>query len=290
MRQSTAKRFYLGIAEDDGVSMAILGDDQGNVIGQQLGRSVDYHRLGISAARANLHKLVHSIPGINQADRLHTVTLAVHSRYVYRIDQLSDLVHSVVYTSNVKLHSFAEAAMLGMPGRNPEIMILTDTVGSVLGRDRAGTITTLVGGGGAVDLVNCALSRIQQEPSAYGVQELRHCLMDWWEHPCRSRAHFVARAINELAEAGNPVALEVVLQGANALIRGAIAMIKQLGNPSPLIGLCGSVALGSRIVRERFCKVIGLLYPYSQIESADHAPAKGAYLSSLSATAISNLS
>ena len=53
MRQTTAKRLYLGIAEDDGVSMAILGDDQGNVIGRQLEGPLiitvlGYLRLGIT--------------------------------------------------------------------------------------------------------------------------------------------------------------------------------------------------------------------------------------------------
>ena len=125
---------------------------------------------------------------------------------------------------------------------------------------------------------------------AYGVKELRDCLVGWWERPCRSRAHFVARAINELAEAGNPVALEVILRGANALIKGAVAMINQLGNTSPLIGLCGCVALGSQIAQKRFCEVVGLLYPRARIEPADHAPAKGAYLSSLVSSPISNWS
>ncbi|HHT72099.1 MAG TPA: hypothetical protein GX008_00105 [Firmicutes bacterium] len=290
MRQTTAKRLYLGIAEDDGVSMAILGDDQGNVIGRQLGRSFDYHRLGISAARYNLSKLVRSIPGIRETDRLHTVTLAMQPQYVYKFDKVMDLVNSVVYATNVRVHCFSEAAMRGMPGRSPEIMILTDTMGSVLGRDPTGTITRLVGGGGAMDIVNDALSRITREPCAYGVKELRDCLVGWWERPCRSRAHFVARAINELAEAGNPVALEVILRGANALIKGAVAMINQLGNTSPLIGLCGCVALGSQIAQKRFCEVVGLLYPRARIEPADHAPAKGAYLSSLVSSPISNWS
>ena len=260
MRQTTAKRLYLGIAEDDGVSMAILGDDQGNVIGRQLERSFDYHRLGISAARYNLSKLVRSIPGIRETDRLHTVTLAMQPQYVYKFDKVMDLVNSVVYATNVRVHCFSEAAMRGMPGRSPEIMILTDTMGSVLG----GTLqaqSPAGGGGGAMDIVNDALSRITREPCAYGVKELRDCLVGWWERPCRSRAHFVARAINELAEAGNPVALEVILRGANALIKGAVAMINQLGNTSPLIGLCGCVALGSQIAQKRFCEVVGLLYP-----------------------------
>ena len=52
-------------------------------------------------------------------------------------------------------------------------------------------------------------------------------------------------------------------------------MIRQLGILSPLIGLCGCVALDSQIVQERFCKrAMGLLYPNCRIEPAEHAPAR----------------
>ena len=287
MCETTTKRFYLGIAEDDGVSMAVLGDEKGNVIGKQQGRSFAYHRLGMAAARDNLHSLVRSIPGISRADRLHTVTLAMQSCSVHREDQLCDLVHSVVYTRNVKFHSFADAAMLGMPGRKPEIVVLTETVGCIVGRSGAGTICRPAGGGGAVDMVKAALRRIEQEPHAFGMHEVRHCLLDWLGHPCHSRARVTACAIDALAETGNPVALEIVLHGAGALIRGVAAMIRQLGILSPLIGLCGCVALDSQIVQERFCSVMGLLYPNCRIEPAEHAPARGAYISSLVPSVIS---
>ncbi len=275
------KQLYLGIAEDNGVSMAILGDGKGNVLGRRLGRSFDYQRLGKEQARANLYSLVHSMHDFRGSLRLHTVSLAVPLRAAYQAEEFFGLVHSVVDTSFIRLYSFSEAAMCGMRGKKPEILLLTDNKGSLLFRRDGRHFTKPMPGGGAMDVVKKALNYVELYPSEFGVSELQECLTEWWVDPCKSRAGYIVTEIERLADTGNLPALKIMSHAAHSMIKATAAAIEVLDRQNPLIGLCGSVALGSRSVQRKFCNVIRWLFPKSRIEAAAHAPAKGAYLSSL---------
>lgn len=275
---------FLGIAEDDGVSMAILGDASGNVIGHQLGKSFDYRLLGVNTAQSNLYSLVNSLPGMRHVPRLDTVSVALKTHATYWDQQLSSLVRSVVSTSNVKVHSFVEAAMRSIPGKEPEILVLTDNRGSVLARSQESNITKFRRGGGAMDVIASAFDLVRNNPTMFGVDEVRRSLQKWLDDPCLSRAGSIALEIDMLAEMGNPAALEIMLAAAATLIDAVSAMIKYTGKSNPLIGLCGCIVLGSQIVKERFCQMIEILFPESQIEAAELAPAKGAYLSGLTSS------
>lgn len=275
------KQLFLGIAEDNGISMAILGNGEGKILGRQLGRSFDYQRLGLEQARANLYSLVHSMHDFRGSLRLHTVSLAVPWRAAYQAEQLIGLVHSVVTTSFINLYSFPEAAMSGMPGKKPEILLLTDSKGSLLLRCDGRHISKPMKGGGAMDVVKNAVNYVEQNPTEHGVYELQECLTEWWIDPCKSRAGKVVQRIDSLADTGNLPALKIMGCAAHSMIQATSAAIGFLRKPNPLIGLCGSVALGCRSVQKKYCNIIRWLFPKSRIESAAHAPAKGAYLSSL---------
>ena len=136
-----------------------------------------------------------------------------------------------------------------------------------------------------MSIVNAAVQRVKEKPADPAARKVQKCLNHWWSTPCRSRAPHVARCIIRLAEEGDLLALELLNSGANAIVKGMAAVLKQLGTSTVLIGLSGCTALDSHIVNDRIRRAIGGLFPQCEIVEAAHAPAKGAYLWSLAASA-----
>lgn|GEM_PF-3933455 len=178
--------------------MAVLGDDKGNILARKMGKSLDFQHLGTARARQNLSRLVHSLPSWKTEGRLHAVAIAMQSQFLYEPDHFKDMVQTVVGAEDIKLrlHCFQEAAMQCVPGRKPDVVVLTDTVGAVLGRDKTGAISKLVTGGWCLEHRQCGRAASQGEAGrsggAQGAEMLESLVVHSLPQPgasCRSLHH-----------------------------------------------------------------------------------------------------
>jgi hypothetical protein len=281
MNCSKTERLFLGVADDNNSATAILGDSQGRVIARNVSGSVNYVRYGISQARRNLEELILGSLGCKTENVLDTVCFTYKSQQILDVYHLNCLVQGLLEKTNIQMSDFRSATILGLPKGRAQMLVIGGESSYVLFRCQSGLRYELKHPCSSWDIAVRTWDRIKKNPNTYGSQELHELFFHFSTALNYGQTLKIAQHVNEFAEMGNPIALEVLCDAADDLIHLIVQMIRYMDVSDPYIGLYGPVFLGSEIIYHRIKKVIRLLVPEAQIMMAPHAPAKGAYLASL---------
>ncbi|NLJ73830.1 MAG: hypothetical protein GX331_02430 [Firmicutes bacterium] len=283
MNCSKAERLFLGVADDNNSATAILGDSQGRVIARRVGGSVNYIRYGVPQARRNLEELVRASLGSRTPRVLDTVCFTYQCHQILDAHHLNCLIHGLFEGTNIAVSDFRSASILGLPQSRAQMLVIGGDTSYVFFRCPSGLRYEFRCPFSSWDIAIRTWKKIRQNPYAYGSGDLQEIFLDSSIALYNGRSSAIAQHINELAEMGNPIALEILCDAADDLIHSILRVVRYMDVLDPFIGLCGPILLGSEIIHNRVQRVIQLLLPQAEIMIAPHAPAKGAYLSSLKA-------
>ena len=228
-----------------------------------------------------MEELVLGSLGCKKSYMLDTVCFTYKSQQILDVYHLNCLVQGLLEKSNIQMSDFRSATILGLPQSRAQMLVIGGESSYVLFRCQSGLRYELKNPCSSWNIAVRTWERINQNPNAYGSQELHELFLHSSTAFNNGQTMTIAQDVNAFAEMGNPMALGVLYDAADDLIHRILQMVRYMGVPDPCIGLYGPVLLGSEIIYHRIKKVIHLLLPDAQIMMAPHAPAKGAYLASL---------
>lgn len=266
------KRLFLGVADNNQYSVAVVGDSTGRIMATSVGESVNHQFYGISLARENLKSLVTNVLGDGNNQLLERVC------FTYKWDPVIDdleagkIIQGVVETREIQLEKFSRSCTLGMNTKRDRMFLVGSESSYVIFEDKRGNSFHIADDSEIVSIKKHLESKLRLgfyffgEPNLYHVSDIQQ-LDD------------LISTIDELAKKGNLLALELIHEIAHGLISLIIRMSRQFQSYNPVIALYGRMFFRSSLIYERVYYLINLLYPRAQILEGTLIPAKGAYLS-----------
>ncbi len=269
-------KLFLGVADNNQCAVAVVGDSVGRIVATSVGGSVNHRFYGISRARENLRDLLTKTMGSQDGECLERVCFTYKSDLVTSDLEMAGVVHGVIQAREIRVENFARSCTLGMRTEKDRMLLVGGQSGLVVFQNVAGVRFQVREDPVLWDLQRRLNKKLESESQLNGCGELHELLKLDWTQPGE-----LIGAVDQMARAGNPLALELVHDIAYDLVSLVVKMAQHFRSFDPVIGLYGQVLLGSSLVYERVCHLIAILFPQAQVREATLAPAKGAYLSTL---------
>lgn len=280
----------LGVDGGASKTAAVLMDRDGRVLGRGQSGAANHHHVGVEGARRALRTAMEA--AVEQAgiswDRIGAITWAlagVDRPQEYHL--FTALAAAMVPDIPVRVENDAVAALVGGTGGRYGVVLIAGTGMIAYGEDgrgnraRAGGWGHLLEHGSAYDLARTALQAIADAAdgtdlhthlTARVLQALNLAdpvdLLGWVYTPGRQVAEIAALAPLVLAEAeaGDPVALDVVARAADALARAVDAVARRLNlgaQPFPLV-LAGGLLTAGDFYRQVVTQAIQTRTPHAR--------------------------
>lgn len=275
------KRLFLGIADNNYSSMAIVGDSEGQVIAAGSGESVNYQLYGLAQASKNLKALMEGLGCYLKQEELEMVCFTYESGVVGFQKEFCNLLRGVLEGPEVQMKEFTAACSLGIPVFKERMLLFGGRTGVVVFDNLAGVRYRLSYNYLSQDLTARIYKKKQYQGESFGMRELMDVARQGSQMEKGKKLAYLVLAVNQLAEQGNSRALEISYDIACEFVRLVVRMAKHMQIKDPAIGLYGQILLESPIIYERVNYLLDLLYPKAQLYTAPLAPAKGAYLAGL---------
>lgn len=272
---------FVGVADNNHFSTAVVGDSRGRIIATGVGESVNFCLCGVPRARENLKRLLADTVGWRERHNLACVCITFKSDSMHNNLETFGLVHNFFSNTRVRFEKFSISCTMGISGALNRIVLVGGRSGLVLFEDGSGLRYSLRQNGPAWDLQARFLKKIKAGRHVWAYRETQFLLEMGLRLPKPARLAFICDFLDSQANRGNPLALEVAYDVAHDLVELLAQVIGRVEAQESVIGLYGPVLLGSEIVYERVRHLIALLFPRVRLKEAALAPAKGAYLSSL---------
>lgn len=267
-------KLFLGVADNNQYSVAVVGDSTGRIVATSVGESVNYEFCGVSQARENLKILTTRALGNRDPRSLERVCFTYKGDAISNDWEAARIIHGVLETREVRLENFGRSCTLGMNTKKDRMFLVGSESSFVVFQDVAGMRFKIREDPEISNLRKCLERKLQLCPYLFIQQEL-HRLEEI------KQMNSLISAIEQLAHSGDTLALEIIHEMAHILVNLVIKTSRQFQSFEPVIALYGQVFYGSRLVYERVCYLIKILYPQAQILEGTLIPAKGAYFSSL---------
>ena len=295
-------QLFLGIDGGKSSTTALIGDENGRVIGS--GRGGPCNHVAESEGRA---KFIAAIEGSVSAacDRagLNFATVRFRSACLGFSGGPADkksILLEILRCDQLAVTHDALIALVGGTGGEPGLIVIAGTGSISFGRNRAGT-TARAGGwgyvfgdeGSAFDIARQALRAALRNEEGWGPPtalremllaetgsaDMNEALHRFYtpDFP-RPRVAMIAKAVDRIAESGDGVAARVLESAAHQLAELASAVRLQLFEPGEdaRVAYIGGVFHSTR-VRERFRTLVEL-DPANRVMRPAHGPAAGALL------------
>lgn len=272
---------FVGIADNNHFSTAVVGDSRGRIVATGVGESVNFYLCGVSQARENLKRLIADTVGWRKRHNLACVCLTFKTDSIHNDWETFGLVHGFFSDTKVRIEKFSVSCTMGISGELNRIVLVGGHSGFVLFEDGNGLRYSLRHNAPEWDLQARFLKKIRAGRCARACREMQPLLETCPQLPEPARLAFICEFLDQQASRGNPLALEVAHDVAYDLVDLLARVIVCVKGQESVIGLYGPVLLGSEVVYERVRYLIGLLFSQVKLKEAALAPAKGAYLSSL---------
>ena len=269
-------RFFLGVADNNRFSSAVVGDSYGRILTTAVSGSVNYQIWGIEQARDNLREIIEQTVGWNHRHGFQGICFTYKSGFHVEHKELLRVIDTLPDQVDVQVEDFILCSTRGIQSKGDRLLLVGGASGGVFFENDLGIsyetrldplfwdlgmrISQKLAKADHV-VANQVLERIAQ--SSY------HCLQT------------VAKELDILVACGNSLALEIAYDVAHDLVRLVTNMARYFSGSEPVIGLSGTILIGSKTIEKRVRYLLTLLFPKAQIVEAPFAQAKGAYLSSL---------
>jgi len=295
-------QYFLGVDGGQSSTVAVIGDEQGRIAGWASAGPCNH--VGAAEGRAKFLRVVGDC--VSQAaaraglDPQHPRFRAACLGMSGGPEDKMGLLHELIDAEHVLITHDARIALAGATSGDPGIIVIAGT-GSIAYGENAKQENARAGGwgyvfgdeGGGFDLVRQALRATLREHEGWGPRTaLTPALLDATgstdanqalhrlytaEWP-RSRVATLARTVSAIAEAGDPVAVEILHSAAQHLALLAAAVRRQLWHDDERVQLAwiGGV-FNSAILLGRFRTLVEL--EGNTVAAAPrHSPAVGALL------------
>lgn len=295
------RKLYLGIDGGQSSTVALIGDENGQVIGE--GRAGPCNHVGAGERRAKFFAAVGE--SVNAAAAQagipeNFVFSAVCAGFSGGASDKSPLLPELVRAERYVVTHDAHIALVGATGGEPGVIVIAGTGSIAFGRNAAGA-TARAGGwgyvfgdeGSAFDIVRQALRAILRQEEGWGPPTtLRESLLaatgascaDELLHLCytdrfpRERAAALAPLVDEAARTGDRVAGEILAAAAQSLAAIAAAVREQLfGSGEPVNLYYSGGVFESLPLRARFT-ILAEMDGRTRVSAPRHSPAYGALL------------
>ncbi len=276
------KRLFLGVADNNYSSTAVLGDSEGKIVSTGTGGSVNYQLYGLAQASKNLKNLLDNLGSCAKPEKLAMACFTYKSGVVGFQRGFCHLLEGKLAGSKVQLKEYTAACSLGIPVPKERMLLFGGRTGIVVFDNLAGQRYRLSYNYLSQDLT----ARIEQKREhegerSPGMKQLLAAAAQSLQMSKREKFTYLVAEVSALAEQGNPQALEIAYDIACDFVRLVCRMAKHMQIKVPTIGLYGQILLGSPVIYERVKHLLNLLYPAAELYASPLAPAKGAYLASL---------
>ena len=295
------RRYYLGIDGGQSSTIALIGDEQGRVIGE--GRAGACNHVGASERRARFFSAVGDSvetaaaqAGIGKTTGFAAVCAGFSGGTADKSPLLPELIKAEHYLITHDAHIALAGATAGAPG----VIVIAGTGSIAFGRNSQG-ITARAGGwgyafgdeGSAFDIARQALRAILRHEEGWGTptglleamlastgtvcaDELLH--LSYTDRFPRERVAALAPLVDEAARGGDRVANEILGAAAQSLVTIGAAVRGQLfANEEPVnVHFAGGV-FQSPLVLARF-RMLAELDGRTRVLEPMHSPAYGALL------------
>jgi N-acetylglucosamine kinase-like BadF-type ATPase len=293
--------YFLGVDGGQSSTTALIGDEHGHILGWASAGPCNH--VAAAEARARfLHVMGDCIAqaaaraGLHPTTRFRAACLGMSGGPEDKTALLTELIAAddVIVTHDGRI------ALSGAMSGGPGMIVIAGTGSLAFGESAAGEAARAGGWGyiygdegSAFDIARQAVRAVLRDHEGWGAHtaltpalleateardanHLVHRLYtpDW----PRSKVADLARIVDGIAEAGDPIALDIMNGAAQHLALLSAAVRRQLfreGEPSRLSWIGG--VFGSSILLERFRMLVGLEGTVSA-EPPDHAPASGALI------------
>ncbi len=272
---------FVGVADNNHFSTAVVGDSQGRIVATGIGESVNFYLWGVSQAQQNLKRLLADTVGWQKRHDLACVCMTFKADSIHNDWEIFSLINGFSSDTKVRFEPFSVSCTRGISGALNRIVLVGGHSGFVLFEDGSGLRYSLRQNAPAWDLEARLLGKIRTGRHEEVYRETRFLLETCAQLPEPARIASICKFLDQQANRGNPLALEIAHDVAYDLVGLLTQAIVRVEARESVIGLYGPVLLGSKIVYERVRYLIGLLFPRVKLKEAVLAPAKGAYLSSL---------
>lgn len=272
---------FVGIADNNHFSSAVVGDARGRIVAIGVGSSVNLSLCGVSEARENLKRLVTNTIGWQNRHNLARLCLTFKDDLVHNEWVTSGLVDGLLTHAEVRMEKFSVSCTLGIPGAPNRIVLVGGHSGFALFEEGNGLRYSLRHNASAWDIQERILKKKRSGRYPKIDRDIRFLLEICPQLSEPAKLAMICKLLDKQANLGNPLALEVAHDVAYDLVDLLVRAIVCIEGREWVIGLYGPVLLGSQIVYERVRYLIGLVFPGVNLKEAVLAPAKGAYLSCL---------
>jgi N-acetylglucosamine kinase-like BadF-type ATPase len=296
-------QIYLGIDGGQSSTIALIGDENGKVIGE--GQGGPCNHVGASERRAKFFSAVGDsvLLAAEQAgikNSKDTVFSAVCAGFSGGTADKSPLLPELIRAEHYLITHDAHIALVGATAGGPGIITIGGTGSIAFGRNAEG-VTARAGGwgyvfgdeGSAFDIARHALRALLRHEEGWGpasglldamlaatgttcADELLH--LSYTDRLPRERVAALAPLVDEAARAGDPVATEILSAAAQSLATLAVAVRRQLFAESDSVNVhfAGGV-FRSEPLLARF-RMLAELDGHTRVSEPLHSPAYGALL------------
>lgn len=275
------EKLFIGVADNNHFATAVVGDSQGRIVATSVGDSVNAYFLGLGQARENLKKLVSQAVDWRERHLLAGMCLTCKSGFIDNDLEMSGLVYGLFQDIEVSVEKFTTSCTLGIGREMNRMILIGGGAGIALCEDINGLRFCLRHNTLIKDLKAKIVQKGQAKHDAWGAAEICSIFEQCSALHRPDQVRLICRGLDLEANRGNPIALEIAYDIAADLVDLVITMAAQLKMAASVIGLYGSVLLGSAVIFERVCHLINLIFPDVLLKKAIFTPAKGAYLSTL---------
>jgi len=294
--------YFLGVDGGQSSTIAVIGDGNGKIVGWSSAGPCNH--VGASEGRTKFLQVMGEclsraavMAGLNpEKPAFRAACLGMSGGP----DDKSALLHDLLASDHIIITHDARIALAGATGGKPGVIVIAGTGSMAYAENEAGE-TARAGGwgfifgdeGGGFDIVRQALRAALREHEGWGPrtaltpaiieaagalnadEALHRFYTAAWP---RSRVASLATLVNQIAEAGDPAAIEIFNNAAQHLALLAASVRRQLWNEGQSVRLswAGGV-FGSEILLERF-KMLGGLDAGISSGPPEHSPAIGALL------------
>ena len=295
-------RYYLGIDGGGTKTVAIICDENGDLVSRYVGKSINYNSVGTDTARANLKDTVDGVlEGKNIT--LSSAFIGMPALSSRAEDSFTkDFCEGIIDCPKIAMDSDVYIGLEAMKTEGASAMVVSGTGSMAVGRLEDGTVI-FKGGWGyilgdegsgyalALDAVKAAICGAEgsAEKTVLTEKVLEHfkvsdiySLIDiFYDPPIENSA--VAKltpVLFESAENGDKVANEIIDRHAKLLASTVCALLSEMPCGTPL-GMWGGILVNCGMFRERLVALINEKYPQTSVKILEYPPEYGAVFAAM---------
>ncbi len=289
-------KYYLGIDGGGTKTVAAVADEKGIILKKE-GKTINFYSVGMDAARKNLACIIDDIARESRIDSYEGAFIGCSALDGEADDEtVAALCGGVINAAKIGMNSDVYIALRSVGDVSCPCAAICGTGSMAIGKDIDGNIH-ITGGwghiigdeGSAYSLALNALKRccqfcdkeeetpiIKKALEFFKINDFREAI-DIVYSPDTTKEVIASFAgcVGELAAAGDPQAMNIVVDEAVRFAQTVIVLLKKIASCDRL-GIYGGVFANNEAFTESFCKQIRAEYPELEIQFLDIPPEESA--------------